>query len=254
MATSASLHQHIPLGLGQHTNDTIPQRILFLPAESMGTQEEVKKACAEIASFPPLVFAGECRTLQERLAKCATGEAFILQGGDCAEAFSQFSANRIRDLFRLILQVGWHLGRGEGGRPMPAASDRLCLCLKGPGSGESLKLATKSVFFMLRTLCQTVCKECPCLVLGMKKKAHPLLRGSSAVSRSKLPCHRCSARQPGLLRLLPAIVSDERGDDVWRRRARGQAGPPGRPVCQAAVGAHGAEGRRGAALLPRRHH
>lgn len=66
----------------------------------------MKKACAEIASFPPLVFAGECRTLQERLAKCATGEAFILQGGDCAEAFSQFSANRIRDLFRLILQVG----------------------------------------------------------------------------------------------------------------------------------------------------
>ncbi len=75
----------------------------------------MKKACAEIASFPPLVFAGECRTLQERLAKCATGEAFILQGGDCAEAFSQFSANRIRDLFRLILQVG-------AGRQGPAPS------------------------------------------------------------------------------------------------------------------------------------
>lgn len=42
-------------------------------------QEELKKATAEIASFPPLVFAGECRTLQARLAKCATGEAFILQ-------------------------------------------------------------------------------------------------------------------------------------------------------------------------------
>lgn len=47
-----------------------------LPARQ---QEEVKKACAEIGSFPPLVFAGECRTLQARLAKCATGEAFILQ-------------------------------------------------------------------------------------------------------------------------------------------------------------------------------
>ena len=55
--------------------------------------------------MPPLVFAGECRNLQERLAKCAAGEAFIVQGGDCAEAFSQFSANRIRDLFRLILQM-----------------------------------------------------------------------------------------------------------------------------------------------------
>lgn len=49
------------------------------PAAPPLPQEEVKKACAEIASFPPLVFAGECRTLQSRLAKCATGEAFILQ-------------------------------------------------------------------------------------------------------------------------------------------------------------------------------
>jgi 3-deoxy-7-phosphoheptulonate synthase len=52
-----------------------------------------------------LVFAGECRNLQERLAAAAAGEAFIVQGGDCAEAFSQFNANRIRDLFRLILQM-----------------------------------------------------------------------------------------------------------------------------------------------------
>lgn len=57
---------------------------------------EVEKACEEIRSYPPLIFAGECRNLQERLAKAATGEAFILQGGDCAEAFTQFSANRIR--------------------------------------------------------------------------------------------------------------------------------------------------------------
>lgn len=77
-------------------------------------QEEVKKACAEIASFPPLVFAGECRTLQSRLAACATGDAFILQGGDCAEAFSQFSANRIRDLFRLILQMSVVMMFGGG--------------------------------------------------------------------------------------------------------------------------------------------
>lgn len=69
------------------------------------SQEELQKAVAEIESMPPLVFAGECRTLQERLARAAAGEAFIVQGGDCAEAFSQFSANRIRDLFRLILQM-----------------------------------------------------------------------------------------------------------------------------------------------------
>ena len=77
-------------------------------------QEEVAKAAAEIAAYPPLVFAGECRTLQQRLAKCATGEAFILQGGDCAEAFSQFSANRIRDLFRLILQMSVVIMFGGG--------------------------------------------------------------------------------------------------------------------------------------------
>lgn len=77
-------------------------------------QEEVKKAAAEIASYPPLVFAGECRTLQERLAACARGEAFMLQGGDCAEAFTQFSANRIRDLFRVILQMAVVMTFGGG--------------------------------------------------------------------------------------------------------------------------------------------
>ena len=68
-------------------------------------QDEHGKAVAEIAAMPPLVFAGECRILLDRLAAAAAGEAFIVQGGDCAEAFSQFSANRIRDLFRLILQM-----------------------------------------------------------------------------------------------------------------------------------------------------
>ena len=62
-------------------------------------------AVAEIARMPPLVFAGESRNLQERLAKCAVGEAFLVQGGDCAEAFDQFTANNIRDLFRVLLQM-----------------------------------------------------------------------------------------------------------------------------------------------------
>ena len=84
------------------------------PPAPLRLQAEVEKACAEIASFPPLVFAGECRTLQERLAKCATGDAFILQGGDCAESFTQFSANGIRDLFRLILQMSVVMMFGGG--------------------------------------------------------------------------------------------------------------------------------------------
>ena len=53
--------------------------------------------------------AGECRTLQEKLAKASRGEAFIMQGGDCAEAFSAFSANRIRDFYRVLLQVRMQL-------------------------------------------------------------------------------------------------------------------------------------------------
>jgi len=65
----------------------------------------LEQACDEIRQYPPLIFAGEARTLQARLAKAARGEAFVLQGGDCAEAFSQFSANRIRDTYRVLLQM-----------------------------------------------------------------------------------------------------------------------------------------------------
>lgn len=75
---------------------------------------EVQKACSEIKSYPPLIFAGECRNLQERLAKAAVGEAFILQGGDCAEAFTQFSANRIRDTYRVLLQMSVVMMFGGG--------------------------------------------------------------------------------------------------------------------------------------------
>jgi 3-deoxy-D-arabino-heptulosonate 7-phosphate (DAHP) synthase class II len=74
----------------------------------------VQDACAEIRSYPPLIFAGECRNLQERLAKAAVGEAFILQGGDCAEAFTQFSANRIRDTYRVLLQMSVVMMFGGG--------------------------------------------------------------------------------------------------------------------------------------------
>jgi 3-deoxy-7-phosphoheptulonate synthase len=59
----------------------------------------------ELASFPPLVFAGEARHLEERLADAAMGRAFLLQGGDCAESFKEFNANNIRDTFRVLLQM-----------------------------------------------------------------------------------------------------------------------------------------------------
>jgi len=59
----------------------------------------------ELARMPPLVFAGECRTLRERLGAVAAGEAFLLQGGDCAETFAAFSANQIRDKLKTLLQM-----------------------------------------------------------------------------------------------------------------------------------------------------
>jgi 3-deoxy-7-phosphoheptulonate synthase len=59
----------------------------------------------QLAGFPPLVFAGEARKLKRTLAKVAAGEAFLLQGGDCAESFAEHSADNIRDFFRVFLQM-----------------------------------------------------------------------------------------------------------------------------------------------------
>ena len=55
--------------------------------------------------YPPLVFAGEARRLKARLAQAADGEAFLLQGGDCAESFAEFHPDTIRDTFRVLLQM-----------------------------------------------------------------------------------------------------------------------------------------------------
>ncbi|MCP5433595.1 MAG: 3-deoxy-7-phosphoheptulonate synthase class II [Alphaproteobacteria bacterium] len=58
-----------------------------------------------LRSYPPLVFAGEARSLKAKLADVAAGKAFLLQGGDCAESFAEFSADNIRDTFRVLLQM-----------------------------------------------------------------------------------------------------------------------------------------------------
>ena len=60
---------------------------------------------AKLRGYPPLVFAGEARRLRASLAQVADGRAFVLQGGDCAESFSDFTANIIRDTFRVLLQM-----------------------------------------------------------------------------------------------------------------------------------------------------
>ena len=78
------------------------------PAKQMPTYPDaaaLAAAEARLATYPPLVFAGEARRLRAGLALAADGQAFVLQGGDCAESFGDFTANIIRDTFRVLLQM-----------------------------------------------------------------------------------------------------------------------------------------------------
>jgi len=74
----------------------------------------LKKVEDRLSSYPPLVFAGEARRLKENLAKVSRGEAFLLQGGDCAESFAEHHPDNIRDTFRVILQMAIILTFGAG--------------------------------------------------------------------------------------------------------------------------------------------
>jgi 3-deoxy-7-phosphoheptulonate synthase len=98
--------------------------------------DEAKLAAMEarLSRFPPLVFAGEARRLKTQLGLAASGQAFVLQGGDCAESFGDFTANVIRDTFRVLLQMAVvltfggampvvKLGRMAGQFAKPRSSD-----------------------------------------------------------------------------------------------------------------------------------
>ncbi len=67
--------------------------------------DALKCATDTLANFPPLVFAGEARSLTADLAQVAAGKGFLLQGGDCAESFAEFHPNNIRDTFKVLLQM-----------------------------------------------------------------------------------------------------------------------------------------------------
>lgn len=80
-------------------------------------QQELQEALATISDLPPLVFAGEIRDLKQQLAMASRGEAFLLQGGDCAESFSHCTAPGVRELLKVILQMTMILSYG-GGKPV----------------------------------------------------------------------------------------------------------------------------------------
>ena len=77
-------------------------------------QEKLNSVLKELSNFPPLVFAGESRSLKEYLANVSQGKAFLLQGGDCAESFAEFHPNNIRDFFKLLLQMSLVLTVSSG--------------------------------------------------------------------------------------------------------------------------------------------
>ncbi|CAN5450958.1 3-deoxy-7-phosphoheptulonate synthase class II [soil metagenome] len=90
------------------------------PALQMPVYDDAAKLAQverSLAGFPPLVFAGEARKLQRKLARVSEGKGFLLQGGDCAESFAEHSADNIRDFFRVFLQMAVVL-TFAGGQPV----------------------------------------------------------------------------------------------------------------------------------------
>lgn len=79
--------------------------------------EKLAKVEKELATYPPLIFAGEAETLKSKLADVVKGDAFLLQGGDCAESFNAFDANNIKDLFKVMMQMAVVL-TFSGGKPV----------------------------------------------------------------------------------------------------------------------------------------
>ena len=89
-------------------NEWTPQSWRSKPIKQVPSypdQAELERTEARLASFPPLVFAGEARALKRTLGEVAHGRAFLMQGGDCAESFAEHGADNIRDFFRAFLQM-----------------------------------------------------------------------------------------------------------------------------------------------------
>jgi 3-deoxy-7-phosphoheptulonate synthase len=122
---------------GMHAAGWTPDGWRACPARQMPEYPDAARLAAQEARlkrFPPLVFAGEARRLKASLALAAQGGAFVLQGGDCAESFGDFTANIIRDTFRVLLQMSVvltfggalpvvKLGRMAGQFAKPRSSD-----------------------------------------------------------------------------------------------------------------------------------
>jgi len=224
----------------------------------------VKEAVAEIERMPPLVFAGECRTLQERLAKCATGEAFMLQGESGEEG-------------RGMAAAGGRGGAGAGRAGAGGCADAIAWVrprLERPRRPRAAPHARRPA------AARRPRPRLPPPPPPRPAAAHSVTTGAAVGGRRPPP--RAPARRlarahahprplcPPRRRLrrvvrrllrqphpghVPRHPPDGGRAHVWRRRPRRQGRAHGGPVCQAAVGRHGdASGRERVALLPRGHH
>ena len=89
-------------------NDFGLDNYVNLDAKQQPTWADLEKLSSvrqDLAKMPPLVFAGEVDTLRDRIAQASRGEAFLLQGGDCAETFVDATADRIRNRIKTVLQM-----------------------------------------------------------------------------------------------------------------------------------------------------
>ena len=68
-------------------------------------EDKLNEVVNKLSEMPPLIFAGETRSLKSQIHQVQKGEAFYLQGGDCAESFNELNPNTIRDTFKLLLQM-----------------------------------------------------------------------------------------------------------------------------------------------------
>ncbi|HEY1934650.1 MAG TPA: 3-deoxy-7-phosphoheptulonate synthase class II [Acetobacteraceae bacterium] len=94
--------------MSQHAQTWSPQSWRGLPirqAPAYPDAAALAAAEAELRALPPLIFAGEARALKADLARAASGDAFLLLGGDCAETFAEFHANAVRDTLKVLLQM-----------------------------------------------------------------------------------------------------------------------------------------------------
>ena len=174
--------------------------------------EHLERVERELATKPPLVFAGEARRLQAQLAEAAAGKAFLLQAGDCAESFNESSADAIRDKLKVILQMAVALTYAAG---VPVIKvGRIAGQFAKPRSDELRRARRRAPRRLSRTHRQ---------LRGVRRRGAPTRPRSPA---RRLPPERLDAQSAARLydrRLRRAVTRARVESGVRRELARGQA-------------------------------